>query len=116
MYAERPRGPAADIARAKGAPNPFLPAIATRQASSTPNAKKTPPPMPELPNLRFLGTIAGDKGAMAVLADEGQRYYLRRGESLPGGWSVVQVGTRTITLKKGGQKVALVLDQQAEKQ
>lgn len=115
MYAERPRAPAADIARAKGSPNPFLPAISTQQKPKGADAKKAPPAMPEMPNLRFLGTIGGDKGTMAVLTDGAQRYYVRRGESLPGGWSVAQVGSRSLTLKKGGQKATLILDQQSER-
>jgi hypothetical protein len=110
MYAERPRDPVASTAKAKGAANPFLPAISTRRAGATSAAGKTPPPVPEFPNLRFLGTVASDMGVMAVLTDGGQRYYVRQGESLPGGWSVGQVGSRSITLQKGGQKVALVLD------
>jgi len=116
MFAQRPRTPTADVTRAQAAPDPFRPYLAFRPASdggpgeaSEEEARAASLLASELGGLRLTGIISGTSQPLAALSDGRRRYYPRVGETLPGGWRLVSVGARSVTLAKDGQRVELGL-------
>jgi len=61
---------------------------------------------PELAELRLTGIISGTR-PMAVLRQGDRRYFLRSGDALPGGWRIVQIEARGVTVAKGNERVQL---------
>jgi hypothetical protein len=111
LFAHRPRTPLADIARAQTAPDPFRPYVTVRQAGSGDSGSGGGSAVvaAELGALRLTGIISSPEQPLAALTDGPRHYYLRVGETLPGGWRLVAVGTSTVTLAKGRQRVELGL-------
>lgn len=115
MFAERPRTPGPDVSRARAAADPFRPYVSLQPippANAEPEAKEPepqPPPAPELAGLRLTGIVSDSRQPMAVLNDGEQRYYLRRGDALRGGWTVSEISTRSVTLAKGPERVSIAL-------
>lgn len=117
LFAERPRTPMAGVARARIAPDPFRPYASARpapeeEAGGTAEATPAPSPLPsELDGLRLIGVISGTREPLAALTDGRERYYVSVGETLPGGWRLVRIGGRTVTLTKDGQNAEVGLAQ-----
>jgi hypothetical protein len=117
LFAERPRTPTADVARARIAPDPFRPYVSGRpaseeEASGASEEDRAPSPLPsELDGLRLTGIISGTREPLAALTDGSRHYYVGVGESLPGGWRLIRIGDRSVTLARNGQRVELELSQ-----
>lgn len=120
LFAQRPRTPIADVSRAKIAPDPFRPYVSARPASdgdsrgaSEEEALTSSPLTSDLAGLRLKGVISDpDTGQpLAVLTDGGQRYHISVGKVLPGGWRLIRIGDRTVTLAKNDQRVELGYEQ-----
>jgi hypothetical protein len=115
LFAERPRTPMADVGRARIAPDPFRPYASARPASEqeaggASEETRAPSPLPsELDGLRLTGVISGTREPLAALTDGSRHYYVSVGETLPGGWRLVRIGGRTVTLTKDGQNVEVEL-------
>jgi hypothetical protein len=118
LFAERPRTPMADVARAKIAPDPFRPYVSARPGSEgepeTASEAEAPTPSPltsDLSGLRLTGVISDTRQPQASLTDGGQHYHISVGEVLPSGWRLIRVGDRSVTLAKNDQRVEVRLGQ-----
>ncbi len=116
LFAQRPRTPMADVARAKVAPDPFRPYVSGRPASeqdspgaSEEGTRTSSPLTSDLAGLRLMGVISDTRQPLAALTDGGRHYYISVGEVLPGGWRLVRIGDRSVTLAKNDQRVELGL-------
>jgi hypothetical protein len=114
MFARRPRTPGPDISRALAAADPFRPYVSVQPiptASPEPEEepKPQPPAAPELAELRLVGVISDSRQPMAVLNDGKQRYYLRRGDAVRGGWHVSTISAGSVTLVKGSERASIAL-------
>jgi len=118
LFAQRPRTPMADVARAKIAPDPFRPYVSARPASEedsrgvSEEGTRTPSPLTsDLSGLRLTGVISDTRQPQASLTDGGQHYHISVGEVLPSGWRLIRVGDRSVTLAKNDQRVEVRLGQ-----
>jgi hypothetical protein len=108
----------ADVARAKIAPDPFRPYVSARPGSDTESvegpeaeARTSSPLTSDLAGLRLTGVISDTRQPLAALTDGTRHYYVSVGEVLPGGWRLIRIGGRTVTLTKDGQNVEVGLVQ-----
>ena len=118
LFAERPRTPMADVARAKIAPDPFRPYVSARPASEedsrgvSEEGTRAPSPLTsDLPGLRLTGVISDTRQPLAAFTDGSRPYYVSVGEALPSGWRLIRVGDRSVTLAKNDQRVEVRLGQ-----
>ena len=104
------------LGRIAAAPDPFRPYVSTEpvtvseQASAQP-AQPPPPPAPELAGVRLSGIILA-REPVAVLRTGEQRHFLHPGDVLTEGWRLAEIGPRSVTLAKGGNRVKLALSQE----
>ena len=118
LFAQRPRTPMADVARARMAPDPFRPYVSGRPASeqdspqaSEEETRTSSPLTSDLAGLRLMGVISDTRQPLAALTHGGRHYYITVGEVLPGGWRLIRIGDRSVTLAKNDQRVELGLVQ-----
>jgi hypothetical protein len=71
-----------------------------------------PPPLPEVE----LQGIVQDETAIAVLSVDGQSRFLKTGESLEGGWTLLRIQTSAVVLRQGKREVVLILGQPRQKE
>jgi general secretion pathway protein N len=74
------------------------------------NVPAPPPPVEAPPPLSLVGAVVGEGDAIAILVNRNDQKVvrLRQGESL-GGWSVISVQPREVTLKQGDRSEVLAL-------
>ncbi len=122
LFAPREHSSSELLARAHRAPDPFKPYVTAEVARPAPNPPRAassrrraepviPPETADNPGLRLAGIVQGNT-PMAVLIGEDRRMYVRTGETLPSGWRVLRVGTRTAELGKGRIRVTLDLSRE----
>jgi hypothetical protein len=113
LFAERPRKPAADLARARTASDPFRPYfVGVAGAAKEGGAKRASGPGPleaDFGELRLIGVISGGRRPLAVLRDGSRRFHVGVGDSLPGGWRLGPIDANGATLVKGGERVRVPL-------
>jgi len=116
MFAARRRAGVLDVAKARATPDPFRPEVAAQAPLlRAPVARPTrgpslPPPVslaPALPGFWLTGIIHGGNRPLAVLRSGDERYFVRLGQTLPGGWRVTHIGTQSVALMRGTQRVNL---------
>jgi hypothetical protein len=127
MFAQRARPPSELLVRARSTGDPFKPYVTSASTASpqpgaapAPAAGPRPRPAGTLPSARtspqvdyrLVGMITGDH-LLAVIAGSETRYFVRLGDSLPGGWHLVRLNPRAVTLAKGEESVTLTLSQES---
>lgn len=136
MFAPRAHPSAGELAKARTASDPFRPGVSTEKPQApaqqaapnlAPSGSQPPTPSasPGRPQLTFappkpttrsapsgsveLKGIMSGPPPLAVLRAGEQRYFVRQGESLPGGWKVARIGTNDVVLAKDSARVQLTL-------
>ncbi|NIM05348.1 MAG: hypothetical protein GTO55_04510 [Armatimonadetes bacterium] len=109
MFATRPRMTPSELAKAHTAPDPFRPEVSERGRARPPAASPTDSPPAEVSpaaGLWLTGVIYSERPLAIVREGEGH-YFVRRGDSLPGGWKVASIGPKSITLTRADQRLSL---------
>jgi hypothetical protein len=63
------------------------------------------------PNVLRLSGVVGDERKVAVLRQGESRYVVREGDAISGGYRVVRISAKSVTLQRGGRKRTLGLGQ-----
>lgn len=86
---------------ARGPLPPLLPFGGPRLAAGTSGG---PPP-----NVLRLSGVVGDERKVAVLRQGESRYVVREGDTISGGYRVVRISAKSVTLQRGGRRRTLGL-------
>ena len=124
MFASRTRVTNEELARAGSAPDPFRPGIVTHASiRRTSNSSASLPSMSPLNpvsdvqgadlvgNLWLTGVVWGPQ-PLAAIREGDQRYFVRRGQAVPGGWKVSKISQTGVTLVKGSKHLDLTITAQ----
>ncbi len=88
---------------ARGPLPPLLPFGGPQLAAGTSGG---PPP-----NVLRLSGVVGDERKVAVLRQGESRYLVREGDTISGGYRVVRISAKSVTLQRGGRRRTLGLGQ-----
>jgi len=114
MFTPRQRAGAGELAKARAMPDPFRPEISDRTGRSAPTPLSPDSSLTGLspagePSGLWLAGVIVSARSLAVVREGEERYFVRRGETLPGGWRVTRISPQSITLSRGGEQMSLNL-------
>jgi hypothetical protein len=121
MFASRTRVTNEELARAAGAPDPFRPGIVThasiRRTSNALPSMSPLNPAADVQGTDFVGSlwltgIVWGTQPLAAIREGDQRYFVRRGQAVPGGWKVSKISQTSVTLVKGNRRLELTITAQ----